>query len=819
MQQRERSGSKEHEHEGLSLSASFHRAEGEKEREEHQRQSKEVEAKGFRSCPQHSSEKLTLYAARARCFGCVKCFQEGVLNGQKGQSLQRAQEEVKEKLVRQHATLLQQSRTVRENEQVTAAAKTLIEQERCAVQAAVKRSVEHVQADLALKSAALAQTVEEWRQGELGAADAAAAPLRAGMDDIDAEIAQLSALCAQDDDALLERFYASELAAVDGGEECTRAALAACDGTRVPRIDASQALKSCAHMGFGDYDDYEEGPVAPSGPSSASRRHDSMSDAAELDRVAVIALGNTDVDKLSPQDRRLFWKHRVTLTDKKKALLKLLKCAQWDKERQVRQLLDLVPQWVDVDPEDALEMLGASYMYGPIRALAVRSLTTMPDGELSCILMPLTMALRYDVPNEAHLATFLVRRSLTNLHIAVSFYWYLNVERSAGGRHVKLYTDLQIQLLGELQKAEAVGASAGGVMGGDEAPKLHELLRRQEQFVAAIHGLCKEAKRYKETRPKQIERLMSVLAEGGAYAHLTQMATPVNLPHQPQIFVKGIVPAQSVILKSAMNPVKLVMRTENDKMHTILYKASNDLRRDQLILSCIDMMDMLLQKEGVDLRITTYKVTATTIDEGLVEWVEECFPLSAVLAEHDNDIRLFFRKHAREETHHDSMLDNFVKSCAGYCVISFLLGIGDRHLDNLMLTTDGRLFHVDFEYILGNDPKPFQPPMKLSEQMVVAMGGRGSRDYMEFHKFCCKAFLILRKSAKLFVALFDLVDLNLGARHHGMSYGALICERFRLDLSREEAVQYMQGIIQESLGAIFPQVVDVVHRWRLFFKT
>ncbi len=30
---------------------------------------------------------------------------------------------------------------------------------------------------------------------------------------------------------------------------------------------------------------------------------------------------------------------------------------------------------------------------------------------------------------------------------------------------------------------------------------------------------------------------------------------------------------------------------------------------------------------GVDLRITTYKVTATSIDEGLVEWVEKCFPL------------------------------------------------------------------------------------------------------------------------------------------------------------------------------------------------
>ena len=79
----------------------------------------------------------------------------------------------------------------------------------------------------------------------------------------------------------------------------------------------------------------------------------------------------------------------------------------------------------------------------------------------------------------------------------------------------------------------------------------------------------------------------------------------------------------------------------------------------------------------------------------------------------------------------------------------------------------------------------------------------------------------LRKSARLFVALFDLVDLNLGARGGGagLTNGTIILERFRLDLSREEAVQYMQGIIQESLGALFPQVVDVVHRWRLFFKT
>merc|ERR1712039_768010 len=127
-----------------------------------------------------------------------------------------------------------------------------------------------------------------------------------------------------------------------------------------------------------------------------------------------------------------------------------------------------------------------------------------------------------------------------------------------------------------------------------------------------------------------------------------------------------------------------------------------------------------------------------------------------IIKDYNNDIQQFFRAHYPAEGDspktygiRPDVLENFIRSSAGYCVITYILGIGDRHLDNLMVTPQGRLFHIDFGFILGKDPKPFPTPMRICKEMVEGMGGFSSPGYQSFKAKCCQAYKILRRHSKL----------------------------------------------------------------------
>ncbi len=56
----------------------------------------------------------------------------------------------------------------------------------------------------------------------------------------------------------------------------------------------------------------------------------------------------------------------------------------------------------------------------------------------------------------------------------------------------------------------------------------------------------------------------------------------------------------------------------------------------------------------------------------------------------DDTISKFLKDYNKTDEDFKVAQDNFIRSCAGYCVATYVLGIGDRHSGNIMLSRSGR---------------------------------------------------------------------------------------------------------------------------------
>src|SRR3546814_172896 len=110
----------------------------------------------------------------------------------------------------------------------------------------------------------------------------------------------------------------------------------------------------------------------------------------------------------------------------------------------------------------------------------------------------------------------------------------------------------------------------------------------------------------------------------------------------------------------------------------------------------------------------------------------------------------------------EDVQERFLRSCAGYCVATFVLGIGDRHNDNIMLKRSGELFHIDFGHFLGNwkhkmGIKRERAPFVFTPAFAAVLGGEGSTLFKRFEQLACDAFNVLRKHQDLLLTLFSLM--------------------------------------------------------------
>jgi len=546
--------------------------------------------------------------------------------------------------------------------------------------------------------------------------------------------------------------------------------------------------------------------------------------------------------KMSTEHKQLLWRYRFALTKEKAALTKFLLCVDWSDQTEVLQAVELAGEWerqVSIDINDALQLLSASFTHPKIREAAVRSIAKADDQELLGYLLQLVQALRYEATGRDgdSLLSFLVQRAVENLEIANYLHWYIfcqqlvEAESKEGANNrgrPRHYERAQRKLMNALERSEKGRATI-------------TVLEQQHDLVEFLTKLAQDIKNARDTRARKVDRLKAALASNHHILFGTSRGAGIRLNMNPNITATGLFAEDAEVFKSAMMPLGVSFLTnvpqpevnEADRLqhkYRIIFKDGDDLRQDQLVLQMIRLMDRELKTSGLDLKLTPYRALATSPSTGMLERVD-AYPLSKVLAEYGKDIQRFLRQHNPDPSGPYGMtkdvMEAFVKSSAGYCVVTYLMGVGDRHLDNVLLSPKGFLVHIDFGYILGRDPKPLPPPFKLVKEMVEGMGGQNSAHYRQFQQYCSEAYIILRRRAELFINLMMLMkDATIpdisgvpGRPEDPERQLYKFWERFHLEMSNEEAYGHMQALISQSQSALVPQVVEWAHKLKQDYWT
>jgi serine/threonine-protein kinase ATR len=223
-----------------------------------------------------------------------------------------------------------------------------------------------------------------------------------------------------------------------------------------------------------------------------------------------------------------------------------------------------------------------------------------------------------------------------------------------------------------------------------------------------------------------------------------------------------------LVLSSLQKPRKLTARGSDGKNYGLLCKPKDDLRKDQRLMEFNSMINRSLKRDAESSRrqlyIKTYAVTPLNEECGIIEWVDGLKTLRDILlglykpmgiSPNYREIEVFCNEATKgkdkEAFFTDKVLKKFppifhvwfvqqfpepsawfaarlryTRSCAVMSMVGTILGLGDRHGENILFEEgNGGTFHVDFNCLFDKGltfAKPERVPFRLTHNMVDAMG-------------------------------------------------------------------------------------------------
>lgn len=165
-------------------------------------------------------------------------------------------------------------------------------------------------------------------------------------------------------------------------------------------------------------------------------------------------------------------------------------------------------------------------------------------------------------------------------------------------------------------------------------------------------------------------------------------------------------------------------------------------------MSHVSVMNILWSEHGCfykgkNIQALTYKCFPLGVDYGIIEFIPNCRTIKDI-----TDGRKTNKLSA------DNM-SQLMSTCAGSYIAAYILGIRDRHYENVLVTDEGTVFHIDFGYMLGEkvaglDASKFAITSDLAKLM-------GKQRYTQFVDICTLCWCILRENCQ---ELLDFARLS-----------------------------------------------------------
>lgn len=458
------------------------------------------------------------------------------------------------------------------------------------------------------------------------------------------------------------------------------------------------------------------------------------------------------------EDKELLWKLRAECChDYPNSLPKLLQCVKWHSHEDVAQIRFLLHNWrrEPLEVEIALDLLDYKFPDNKVRSLAVEVLDNLSDGELEMYLLQLVQALKFESYLDSPLAGYLLRRALNNRRIGHYLFWHLKAEVS------NPECSLQFGLLLEMYCRGAV----------DHIP----ILLRQVEAIGKMKTVTEILQSYKDQDNVKKLQLMRECFNGSSYI---KAFSNIISPLDPSIKLKCLRVEKCKYMSSKKKPLWLVFENADEGAEDVLiiFKNGDDLRQDMLTLLSLRLMDNVWKKAGYDYGIIPYRCLSTGSMVGLIEVVPDSETLGRIQASRgsirgvwkEDNLYQWLQEHCKGNGDKlDTFMGNFMRSVVGYSVATYVLGVGDRHNDNIMMKYDtGQLFHIDFGHFLGNFKSKFGIKRERVKFVLTSdilyifrqLKNQGSEELGDrFKEMCIDAFKTLRSKGNLFITVFAML--------------------------------------------------------------